>query len=255
MGDFVQVHLELDGQDTGRLVDLNKLPRLAGYLDTSLVRSVKQIQKELRKKVLDGYRKLFYERPRTEGEHLRRRLLKALAIQSVTSDSDSIEMLLFDLDMINRLTMNEGRGTEKTGWFFFFEDGHVGRAHGGRRTQHAFIPLKVAIMLAEEAADWKNLNQSEKADFLVDMRKAFQGRHGEGIMVDLDDTVFYRYPEFGTWRDRGFTQTHPGYEAWNYLYHNSEFGQATAAGRSGGSHWITDSIHKAVTDAVGKVLK
>jgi hypothetical protein len=100
------------------------------------------------------------------------------------------------------------------GWFALFEHGGVGYHHGSEK--YGFIVIERAVELAEGAADLYEMPDNQKADFVAYVQEVFAGRHGEGIMVELDQPLFFAYPDYGTARDLGVSP-HGGFKPWNTI--------------------------------------
>lgn len=159
----------------------------------------------------------------------------------VKRNTKSLRMQVFHYRHVERATRNDGQGTESVGWFAFFEDGHRGLDHGS--DQWTFLSLYGdtetvgAMDLAERCARELDLPSDERSEFLAYVKEHFAGKYGEGIMVNLDRPLFFKYPRWPEDPDRIFTPEgeevrsqqftparavlgglgHPGFEAWNIL--------------------------------------
>jgi hypothetical protein len=224
--DLVNVYLDTTGGSRkSRLIDPEKLLKLPDVIRRNVEDGIRKMGQDVLDDLRFGYARAIRERPRREGQHLMQRLMNALNMTVRTPQRD-VWVGVFELSVIDRLTRNEGRGTQDKGWFLNLEDGRgEERKHGSK--YFAFVELEWAVKLAEEAADRMKLQPTERANFLLDVGEKFKGRHGEGIMVNLEEPLFFQYPNYGhvpgDEHGRGKARNligrhgHPGYPALDVL--------------------------------------
>ena len=227
--------------------DLQELPgairlqvnAVAEQIKERLVRSLRrQISQEVRGRDLNpDYQK-------GGGQQLMVHINQALANSRIDRAGGEVMILVFDLLHMDLATRDEGRWTEGEGWFMK----RIREGSAGTRTGHSyaygFIKLDMALQLAQEASSHDK--ESERQKFLTYVRVNFAGRHGEGIMVGLDNPLFFTRPNFGTARDHGVVP-HPGYIRWTFLKDVDATDNARDAARNGGQHWILDLLERAVS--------
>jgi hypothetical protein len=254
MADDIEIFLDSNGQNR-RKVSPRRFEMMPEIVHQELVKAGTSIGKRLLKDLRMAYALAIRERPRKEGETLKKRLAQALTMEVVQTPQE-VAIGIFDLFTIDELTRNEGKGTEQQGWFFLYEDGHEGLAHGSAR--YAFVELEAAIRLAKECAQWAEMKADKEAEFLAYVKDVFQGRHGDGIMTRLDKPLFYEFPDFGTPEEKGF-HPHTGLEAWNILYTHGSLDDArkntrySVGGQAVGTHWALQEFEKAFDRAKQRV--
>jgi hypothetical protein len=256
--DDIQVYLDPTGRGLGHQINPRRLDDIPTFIHQELVKASTNIGKRLLRQLRMAYAVAIRERPRKEGETLRQRLNRAL-VMDVMQTPQEVAVGIFNLFTIDELTRHEGKGTEDEGWFFLYEDGHDGLAHGSRR--FVFVDLDHAVTLAEDCARWAKLDAEKAAEFVSYVKKVFAGRHGEGIMTKIDAPLFYEFPDYGTPRDHGYERTHDGLEAWNILYTHGSLDDARKAtrysveGRPVGEHWALQELEKAFDRAAARVRR
>lgn len=122
------------------------------------------------------------------------------------------------------------------------EDGHTGLQHGSR--WYGFLPIESARQLAMQCAAELHLPQDRANKLLKYVDEKFQGKYGRGIMVKLEDPLFYGFPEFGTALEHG-VEPHPGFTAWNVV-------QAVGQRREG--HLMHNAMRQAITTTEARML-
>jgi hypothetical protein len=222
---LVTVHLDTAGGfRRGRVISPENLLNLPNVIRNNLAEGMKSFGSDMIANLIQGYVRAIRVRPRIEGEHLLERLKSAMTM-SVNTPQREVWIGVFELSVIDKLTRNEGQETEQQGWFINLEDGHGDEQKHGSKDFY-FIELDYAVLLAEEAADEMHLEAGDRAKFVADVNDRFKGRHGEGIMIKLDEPLFWEYPQFGALpgnNGRGKARNivgnrgHPGYAALDVL--------------------------------------
>lgn len=200
MGAMLKVYVDTRGGSVKRKeVDADKIRQLPEKIRTSIAGRMVTLAENLLDDLWWGYLKAIRVRPRLEGEHLLDRLRKAMQ-KTVNSPERQVWVGMFELGMLDRMTRNEGRSTQDKGWFMNLEDGHGDTPRHGSK-DWAYVDLDRAVELADDAANHLKLDATRRAKFVADVKEKFAGRHGNGIMVQLDEPLFFDFPEYG--RDPG----------------------------------------------------
>jgi hypothetical protein len=176
------------------------------------------------------------------------RALKHALQQQIVQQGMAVTMSAFDIETMARATRTKGfRGAD--GWFFLYEDGHVGYDHGN--SAMGFVWTAQAVELAE--ACMRDMGETpgsqEWVEYRAHIERAFGGHEGEGIMVTLHEPMFFKYPAWGTAWDAGI-RPYKGFEAWNILaQYRGGPGGAKSATRKGGSHTLLKLLEQAMAEA------
>lgn len=155
-----------------------------------------------------------------------------------TGSGGKLNLNAFDLGYVDKETRGEGFGTRNKGWFMRFADGHQGRKHVS--VEWGFARHRFVMDLAMEASSL--IGDAAKRDmWLREMDTVFLGRHGEGIMVRLDEPMFAILPQFG--KAGQFVTQHPGFYSWPAI---GQVGQEMTRRRG----YVGDMIQAAFDNAV-----
>lgn len=238
---FIEFTMDVGGRSVP--IDPGKLSLIGDIymqeIEKALDRAGKVYLKALRRKMYTEIR----QRPRIEGQPLMRRLASAMKISLTNTSSPGapgeLHLGVFDWNAIQKATSRPGDDIGMPGWFSLFEDGHEGFDHGSDK--FGFIEVDRAVELAERVAELYRMPDGQKDEFVDYVRDAFAGRHGEGIMVELNQPLFFAYPDYGTARDLGVSP-HGGFKAWNTI--------KKATGPDSAEPGGTDVLSRALTSAL-----
>ena len=189
-----------------------------------------------------------HARDRLIGQPLAERLQQALygEVEYVygggTTDAPPVRLQYFDLALMRRLTSTPEDKIGEPGWFNLFEDGGQDREHGS--SKFGFAPLGFAIKTASELSKVEGMGKDERAQFLSRIAVAFRGKHGQGIMVELDKPLFFEFPDGPTAEEAGVIG-HPGFEHWN-IWRTQLHGADAIASMRNGTHPIAVAVKKAI---------
>jgi hypothetical protein len=220
----ISIQLDLNGGFRGRNITPDGLRRLPGLMVKELNSTMKLTAQYVLGYLRHKFEAMYREKPRNQNylnadPRLLKQRLAAAYISEVKRNKDEIIVDMFDYRFAEAVTRNEGWRTGSVGWFKFFADAHAGRAHGS--TRFGFISHRLAMDLAEKCADKYIHDEGKKLEWLGDMDRAFKGKHDDpdddknGIMVDLDKPLFFRFPDFG--KAGKFTHRHHGFHSWPAL--------------------------------------
>jgi hypothetical protein len=196
-----------DGQVANvRLAALEKLPQfLEEEIDKVMVAAAERIESSLR----DLYERVIRERPRKEGESLKKVVMDSLH-HMVDSVGGVVQVGVLDEGEAESRTSGEAFGTDVRGLFHILEEGF------GPSEEWGFCPLDLAKDLASKAAEEGGHTPQQIKEFVNEISEKFSGRHGDGIMVDVTKPLFFKFPDFGTPLEHGILP-HGGWEGWHVL--------------------------------------
>ena len=230
-------------------VALEKLPE---YFAEELEKALNEIGAKMLSNLRALYETVIHERPRNEGQDLRDVIMRGMT-DYVERNGDVIELGVFNLSFVKETTHSESYGTanQHRSLFEILEEGY------GPNDEWGWCPLELGMVLAEEALDKERVpkvsEDDQRATFLSYVAKKFQGRHGDGIMVKLEDPLFLRYPDFGTPLAHGI-MPHAGWKGWHVFDNKGNLPADGGFNRlTGEVHWMTTAVSDAMTKAAKRV--
>lgn len=231
----------------GIVVSPSQLARLPSLAFQEIYSALNTMGKTLNLDLKFYFYKMIHERPRNaeynkgRPELLLNRMMNAFMYE-VQGDANLLRLVVFNVDMLDMATRDEGYNTHGRGWAMRFIDGHEGRRHGGEGW--GFIEHDYAMKLAKECANEFISTERKKEVWLTEIDHVFKGRHGEGIMVRLDKPLFFMFPKFGL--AKKFVNQHPGFMSWPAI---GLVGQEMTR-RDG---WVADELQDALDRAIAKM--
>jgi hypothetical protein len=239
------VFFEMDfGDGRGyRRITADQVERLGPNIEKAMEKELQRAGEKLEGLLREKYLVSIGERPRVDGaESLRDRVMAAIYAH-VDRQSGGFTLGVFDNQIAEAEYPSDNVKGDRS-LFELLEEGYDGsKAHG-------FVPLDDALSLADECANDLDLPDSARANLKGHVAEAFQGKHGEGIMVDVfNEPLFFAYPEFGTAFEHGYLP-HAGWEGWGVLADPSVLPDERT---KYGSQWIDDLFKRSVTNAAVKL--
>jgi hypothetical protein len=215
----LNMKLSMFGSPPGRMVSVNSLLQLPVILAEEVESALIKISTTVLTEIERLYLTVSQPGTRYDGTPtLASRLKLALTREVATAGAgiiSEVEMATFSVETIRRLTGNREEGEPVYGWFSLREDGSSSRRHGSNI--YGFLSVEHATSLAEHMGSM-GLSSEKVAELKQHIVENMSGRHGEGIMVKLDEPTFFSYPEFGTAAENG-VKPHPGFISWNLYRH------------------------------------
>lgn len=216
----IQLRLHPSGKISGASVPvgLGVLSSLANSFRKAIAEELDKIGIQTRLMLLAAYRDKiggFAGREPTVMEAIEQSLKQV----HVKRSESEVTLNLFDLNMVRTLTSYDDIGrTRFTNLFEMLEFGRNGQVPGS--DGWGFVSQELAVYLAQAAAMSQDAwEESEKVEFVADIREAFKGRHGDGeppnragIMVELGKPLFRRAPRWGEKDAEGKMPVRYGYE-------------------------------------------
>jgi hypothetical protein len=203
----VKVRIVAGGNPTAvSLESLERLPEiLEEEIDKVMVAAGERIESNLR----ELYERVIRERPRKEGESLKKVVLESLH-HMVDKVGGVVKVGVFDEGEAEANTSGQEFGADGRGLFHILEEGY------GPSEEWGFCPLDLAQDLARKAAEEGGHNPQQVQAFVDEITEKFSGRHGDGIMVDVAKPLFFKFPDFGTPLEHGILP-HGGWAGWHVL--------------------------------------
>ena len=237
------IYFEIDFADGNgyRRISPDALNHIPQVLNEELDREMLLAAEQLEAKIRFIYGKRIREKNRGEGEKLRDRVFRAIK-HHIDMTGESIGLGVFDVDQVRRDTSTpEDRVSRfSRSLFDMMEEGYsASKAYG-------FLPLDYAVELAQSAATRFEYSPTATARFLEYVKQKFAGKHGEGIMVEVFQPLFWTCEEFGDPIDYGIVP-HSAWEGWHVL------DTVRLPGDPSGEHWAMILVEKAMANATRKL--
>ena len=242
-GDTLWFEMDFGDGKGFREVSLNVLEKIPDLFDEELTKVLQQAAEVMLQDLWAMFRSVVRNRPRVEGANIKDVIVKALE-QEITRVGPVIALGVFNLELARQETSGPEWDIKRGSVFEALEEGYEVRYPWG------FMPKKLAERLAEEAAQM--LPEGQRLDFKVRISNAFFGRHGDGIMVNVEEPLFFEVPEFGTPLEFGILP-HRQWEGWHVLEKISGPAHARAAAAQGEDHWLLALLDKAMANTLRRV--
>lgn len=249
MANGEDIWFEMDfGDGDWQELDPGDLESFVPYFEEELSKALETAAEKIASNLRGLFQEAIHERPRKEGDNLKNVLMKALT-REVWLTTEGVNMGVFELEKVQAETTSAEYGTEGgRSLFDIMEEGY------GPNDNYGFIYLETAMDLATQALHTSSLSESQGEDFMRHVQKAFAGRHGIGIMVNLKEKLFYRIPSFGTPLEHG-VMPHAGWAGWHILTEVDGPTDARQAAHSGTPHWLLTLLEKAMKRAAKRLKR
>lgn len=246
-GDDIWFEMDFGDGDWQEL-DPGDLESFEPYFQEELRKSLEAAAEKIATNLRGLFQEAIHEQPRKEGDGLKTVLMQALT-REVWLTAEGVNMGVFQLEKVQAETTSSEYGTQgQRSLFDIMEEGY------GPSDTYGFIYLETAMELATQALHISSLSEKQGEEFMRHVQKAFAGRHGLGIMVQLKAKLFFRIPEFGTALEHGVLP-HAGWQGWHILDEVDGPDNAKQAANSGTPNWLLTLLEKAMIRAAKRLKR
>lgn len=226
-----------------REVSVNVLEKIPDIFQQEVTKVFNEAADIMLKDIWASYRTVVRAHPRVAGESIRDVIVRALE-KEVVQVGPVVQLGVFNLELAREETSGEEWDIKRGSVFEALEEGYETKYPWG------FMPKKFAEKLADRAALF--LPEGQRLEFKIRISNAFFGRHGDGIMVNVEEPLFFDVPEFGTSLEFGIVP-HPKWEGWHVLDKINGPGHARVAAANGEDHWLLALLDKAMANTLRRV--
>lgn len=237
----------------GHAVTPRVFSRIKQAVRNELHKGMHMLAQEMVEALLDDYKKILRTHRSSGDSYLREAIFEAIEGQ-MESSADSIGVGVFDIGKAKRMTKYKSPFGQEYDVFSLYESSRESPTNKRvyRSRKFGFMPKEYADKLADLAIRRLELNAEEQLMIKFTVDNDMDGKSGDGIMVRLDEPLFFDFPEFG---DAGtFVDPHKGFYEWNVLRNfrgPARYGQKVS---NDGRHWAIKAVDEMMVNAARKLV-